>query len=93
MRDNTKTLFISLSFNQKVRKVIDYLFRSFPFNTMVMDYNEYWETMSQSNRPLSTFKHKLIGTIIKRGSRVLDVGCGDGFFLEQLSNPILVYIY
>jgi len=75
----------SLGFKQKVRKVYDYLFRSFPFRTNDLDYDEYWNIVSQEYRPVSLAKLKLIGAMIDAGSSVLDIGCGDGNLLQYLT--------
>lgn len=69
----------------KVRKVYDYMFREYPFYTDRLDYEEYWNRVSQGYRPVSLAKQKLISSMIDDGSRILDIGCGDGNLLEFLS--------
>ncbi len=75
------------SFNTKakLRKIYAYLFENFPFTTEAFDYEEYWNRLSEeTNRPISPFKLRLMEEIIDQGSRVLDIGCGDGTLLDYL---------
>jgi len=75
----------SFDLKAKLRKIYAYLFKDFPFTTQAFDYEEYWDTLSEeTNRPISSFKLKLIEEIIDQGSRVLDIGCGDGTLLDYL---------
>jgi 2-polyprenyl-3-methyl-5-hydroxy-6-metoxy-1,4-benzoquinol methylase len=60
------------------------MFREFPFAVDSLDYEEYWNRVSQGNRPVSLFKLKLMASIIDEGSSVLDIGCGDGNLLQYL---------
>lgn len=75
------------SFNLKTMlgRIYAYLFKEFSFNAKVFDYEEYWDRLSKETyRPISSFKFKLIEEIIDEGSRVLDIGCGDGALLHYL---------
>jgi len=69
----------------KLRKVYKYLFQDFPFGVTNLDYEEYWDRLSQETCPVSLFKLNLIKGIINEGSSVLDIGCGDGTLLHHLS--------
>jgi methionine biosynthesis protein MetW len=73
------------SLKVKLRKAYAYLFEGFPFDAEIFDYDGYWDRISQENvPPMPAFKLKLIEGIVDEGSRVLDIGCGDGTLLDYL---------
>lgn len=69
----------------KLGKICAYLFRNFPFNARVLDYQWYWEELGSTKEEVaSQFKLRLITKMIDEGTMVLDVGCGDGTLLYHL---------
>ena len=69
----------------KFKRVYAYLFQGFPFEDEIFNYDDYWEQLSESeDHPASLFKLKLMESLIDKGSSVLDIGCGDGTFLQHL---------
>ncbi|MDD5190262.1 MAG: methionine biosynthesis protein MetW, partial [Dehalococcoidales bacterium] len=85
MNSTRQTLFSErLSFAQKIGKIWAYLFQEFPFRTGQLDYEDYWNQVSQGYRPVSLAKQQMIASLIEEGSSVLDIGCGDGNLLEYL---------
>ena len=52
------------------------------FTLSKMDYDEYWNVRDESAEIQPRFP--IMADVINDGSQVLDVGCGDGTFLEYL---------
>jgi len=60
-----------------------YLFKDFPFESRELNYDEYWRKRGLKRRSAKE-RYKIIASMMEAGSRVLDIGCGNGELLEFL---------
>lgn len=69
-----------------LKKIIDEVFRYRPYKIGDMDYEEYWDYRKSTGKKGLKPRDFVIANLIKDGSSVLDVGCGNGRLLEFLIN-------
>jgi len=68
---------------KKIKYFFRELFRPMPLDNNFKDYDEYWKNRGFHAPSLN--RAKIISKYIEPGSRILDIGCGDGTIIEYLS--------
>jgi methionine biosynthesis protein MetW len=69
-----------------LKKIIDEVFRYRPYRIGDMDYEKYWDYRKNTGKKGLKPRDFVIANLIKDGSSVLDIGCGNGRLLEFLIN-------
>ena len=67
---------------KKIRTLVKYLKELIPLEKDFKDYDSYWKSRG-FNAP-SLERAKIISQYLKKGKKILDVGCGDGTMMEYL---------
>lgn len=68
---------------KKIKTFFWELFRPMPLDNNFENYDEYWQ--NRGFHAPSLRRAKIISKYIKRNSKILDIGCGDGTIIEYLS--------
>ncbi len=67
----------------KIKTFFHELSRPMPLDNNFNDYDEYWK--NRGFHAPSQHRAEIISKYIEPGSRILDIGCGDGTIIEYLS--------
>ena len=68
---------------KKIKTFFKELFKPMPLDNNFRDYDEYWENRGFHAPSLN--RAKIISKYVESGSKILDIGCGDGTVIEFLS--------
>jgi len=67
----------------KIKTLFQGIFKPMPLENSFRDYDEYWK--NRGFHAPSLGRAKIISKYIEVGSKILDIGCGDGTIIEYLS--------